>query len=234
MVMTAKQLPALTAEDVMSRGFVTLGRQTSLREAAGLLRRAGVCGAEVVDEQGRCVGMLWAADFLRWAADGCPDAVVGPALACPHQVQGRLLTGEESVICTLAEGSCPLQVMRPTTAGGHTAVCLQPQGVLSDWQQVTEDLPAGGAVCRYMSPDVVTAGPQTPLPELARRMIDAHSHRVVITEEGKPVGIVSALDVLAAVARDEAGLAGHPERWPPLRGPGPGRGDTHCVEGGLR
>jgi CBS-domain-containing membrane protein len=34
-------------------------------------------------------------------------------------------------------------------------------------------------------------------------MIDAHIHRVVvIDEEGKPIGIVSATDVLAVVARE--------------------------------
>ncbi len=43
--------------------------------------------------------------------------------ACPYQVKGRLLTGEEAVICTQCEGSCPLQVIHPETGGRHTALC---------------------------------------------------------------------------------------------------------------
>jgi CBS domain-containing protein len=55
-----------------------------------------------------------------------------------------------------------------------------------------------------MTTDVVTASPQTPLPELARMMVDAHIHRIVITDDlGKPVGIISTTDVLAAVARED-------------------------------
>src|SRR5262249_44754110 len=36
-------------------------------------------------------------------------------------VEGRLLTGQEAVICMLAEGSCPLQRMQPSTGGRHVA-----------------------------------------------------------------------------------------------------------------
>ena len=119
MFTTAKPLLALTAEDLMSREVVTVPRRMSLRDAAGLLRRARISGAPVLDEPGRCVGVLSATDFLRWAEDGCPGAADGPALACPYQVKGRRLTGEETVICTLAEGGCPLQEVRPLTGGRH-------------------------------------------------------------------------------------------------------------------
>jgi CBS domain-containing protein len=172
----------------------------ALRDAAGLLRRARVSGAPVVDEQGRCVGVLSAADLLRWAEDGCPGIVEEPAPACSYLVKGRLLTGEDAVMCTLAEGSCPLQKMQPTTDGRHTAVCLLPTGVLTDWQQVNANPPSGTAA-QYMRTDVVSAGGKTPLPELARMMVDAQIHRVLILDErGRPVGVVSSTDLLAAAA----------------------------------
>jgi len=202
MITTAKPLPALTAEDVMSREVVTIPRQTSLENAARLLRRADVSGAPVVDEADRCVGVLTATDFLRWAEKGGADQSAGPAAACSYQVRGKLLSGEDAVICTLAEGSCPLQVVRPTLGGGHAATCLQPTGVLSDWQQVNEASPGGKRADRYMTTDVVSAGPRTPLHELARMMIDAHIHRILIVDErGRPVGVVSSTDILAALAR---------------------------------
>ena len=48
--------------------------------------------------------------------------------------------------------------------------------------------------------------------ELARRMIDVHIHRVIVVDQsGKPIGIVSSTDVLAALAQaDQArSLAEH-------------------------
>jgi CBS domain-containing protein len=187
----------------MSREVVTIPRRMSMRDAAGLLRRSRISGAPVLDEQERCVGVLSAADFVRWAEEGCPAPANGSPATCSYQVKGHLLTGEEeAVICTLAEGSCPLQEMRPGTDGRHTAICLQPHGVLMDWQQVTEDLP-GGTVGDYMTTDVVSAGRWMPLPELARMMVDAHIHRVpILDEQGRPVGIVSSTNLLGAIASD--------------------------------
>jgi CBS-domain-containing membrane protein len=94
--------------------------------------------------------------------------------------------------------------MRPTTGGRHTAVCLQPSGVLNDWQQHLTNLPVS-TVQRYMTGDVVTARPQTELAELVRTMIDAHIHRVVVVDEQcRPVGIVSSTDILAALAYSDS------------------------------
>ncbi len=210
---TRKPLIALKAADLMSRDVVTVPEGMSLRAAAHLLFQNQISGAPVVDASGRCIGVLSAADFVRWAIEGGHGAEDVPLPACPYQVKGRLLTGEGAVICTLAEGCCPLQVMRPTTTGRHTAVCRQPTGVLCDWQQVTEDLPRD-AVRHHMTADVVTTSPQTPLPELARMMIDAHIHRVIVVDAGRrPVGVVSSTDLLAALARagDGPGAAGPAE-----------------------
>jgi CBS domain-containing protein len=171
-----------------------------LREAARLLRQAQVSGAPVVDQQGRCVGVLSAADFLLWAEQEGRGTEKAPVPACPYQVKGRLLTGEEAVICTLAEGNCPLQVMRPTIGGRHTAICTLSSGILRDQQQAIEDLPADAVRC-YMTTDIVTAGPDSPLPRLARMMIDAHIHRIIVVDEEKrPIGVVSSTDLLAAMA----------------------------------
>ena len=200
MTTTTKPLLALTTSDLMSRDVITIPQEMSLRAAAHLFFQHQIGGAPVVDADGRCIGMLCATDFVHWAEEGAQGAEDVPLPACPYQVKGRLLTGEEAVICTLAEGSCPLQEMRPTTGGRHTAVCLQRNGVLPDWQQVTKNLPVS-AVQRYMTADVVTVGPQTPLPELARTMIDAHIHRVIVVDgQRRPIGIVSSTDILAALA----------------------------------
>jgi len=52
-----------------------------------------------------------------------------------------------------------------------------------------------------MTANVVTVGSQMLLAELARTMIDAHIHRVIVVdEERRPIGVVSSTDVLAALA----------------------------------
>jgi hypothetical protein len=53
------------------------------------------------------------------------------------------------------------------------------------------------------------APPQTPIGELARLMLDAHIHRIMVRDENnRPIGIVSSTDILAAVARAAASPAG--------------------------
>src|SRR5262249_25666525 len=162
---------------VMEIAPVTIPRRAPLRDAARLLRRAGASEAPVVDERGRCVGILSAADFLRWAEEGCPEASPTPSRTCSFQTEGRLLTGEAAVICRLPPGTGPLQSLRPTTAGRQTAVCLQPCGVLCDWQQTNDALPEGGVAGRYAAADAVTAAPTTPLRELGAMMADSRQTR---------------------------------------------------------
>jgi CBS-domain-containing membrane protein len=198
MLTKAKPAPALTAVDVMSRAVLAIPRRMALRDAARLLWRAGVGAAPVVDEQGRCVGLLSAVDFLRWAEEGCPAAGDGPVPCCRYQEKGRLLGGGEAALCTLPAGGCPLQSARATAAGRQALVCLQPTGVLCDWQQVPD-----GSVEGHMTSEVITASPTAPLAELARLMTGARVHRVpVLDDRGRPVGMVSTTDVLAAVARE--------------------------------
>jgi CBS domain-containing protein len=201
---TNKPLLALTAGDLMNRDVIRLPAEMPLRDAAHLLRCSQVSGAPVVDRDGRCIGVLSAADFLRWAECQGRATEEVPLPACPYLVKGRLLTGEEALICTQAEGNCPLQVLRATTGGRHTAICTRPVGMLKDGQPAVASLP-GDAVRAYMTPDIVTAGPQTPLPSLARIMLDAHIHRVIVVDdEQRPIGIVSSTDLIAALAHSGA------------------------------
>lgn len=200
MLATRTPLSALVAQDIMQHKVITIPHDLPLQEAAQLLCAEQISGAPVVDGAGRCIGMFSAADVVRRATER-PGAKIGPLPSCPFQVKGRLLTGEDAVICTLAEGRCPLQEVRPTTGGRHTVVCRQPSGTLCDWQLVPENVP-DDRVGRYMTADLVTAAPTTPLSELARDMLDAHIHRIVVVDaQRRPIGMVSSTDILAAVVR---------------------------------
>jgi CBS domain-containing protein len=55
---------------------------------------------------------------------------------------------------------------------------------------------------QYMTARPVTVAPSAPIGELAQIMVDAHIHRVlVVVDQGRPQGIVTSTDILAAVAR---------------------------------
>jgi CBS domain-containing protein len=56
-----------------------------------------------------------------------------------------------------------------------------------------------------MTADPVLAAPGTRIGDLARMMIDAHIHRIIVADPvtQRPLGIVSTMDVLAALARVE-------------------------------
>ncbi len=192
MHVTSGSAHAVAAAD-LHRDVVVVPRQMLVRQAAGLIHRARASAAAVVDEQGRCIGMLSAADVFRWIADGCPEVVLRPAAACPYQVHGRLLTGGEAVICILAHGSCPYQTPYPGLGGRSTGVCMRPENA---------DSPVG-TVPSYMTTDLVTVRPETPLPELLRRINDSPADcAFVVDESARPIGVVSAKDVLIAVGRE--------------------------------
>jgi CBS-domain-containing membrane protein len=80
-----------------------------------------------------------------------------------------------------------------------------------------EDSPSGAAP-RYLTTESIIARPQTPLLELVRQIRDAHADRLVVLDEcDRPIGIVSAMAVLNAIAEDrerDGGTGAGPEARP--------------------
>ena len=77
-----------------------------------------------------------------------------------------------------------------------------PGCMVSPWEVVEpESLPAE-KVSRYMTADPVLVSPTATVGDLARMMVDAHIHRVIVVDDdNRPVGVVSSMDILGAVAR---------------------------------
>lgn len=154
MVSTVDRLMTRQASDLMSQTLVVVPREMSLPAAAHLLTQAHVSGAPVVDEQGRCIGVLSNTDFLQYAevAKGRPEP-------------------------------CLIHAVQP-------------------WQIVDVENNSGEQVADLMTKDPVTVPPHTPIRALARMMVDAHIHRIIVVDEcQRPIGIVSSTDILAAVAQ---------------------------------
>jgi len=216
MVTTHKTLTDLTASDLMAREVVRLAEDMPLREAVRLLLEKQISGAPVVDADGKCVGVFSTTDFLRLGAkrDDITKAA-GPPLpvTCSFQIKQTMPSGREVVLCLLPPGACPIQVKEKEKEPGdkELLVCGQPHCVLVDWQVVElEQLPMDG-IRDFMTTDPVTVRPDTPVRALARLMIDAHIHRVIVVDEdSRPLGVVASTDLLAALA-----YGGHEESGPP-------------------
>jgi CBS domain-containing protein len=211
-----KLLQALTAGDLMNTDVVRLPQDMSLRDAARLLLQNQIGGAPVVDAQGKCVGVFSAVDFLRLSemrADATRPTSPPLPISCSFQAKHRMSDGKEVTLCTLPPGVCPIQVKQEEPGGEKLIVCSQPHCVLVDWQVVdVEELPTD-EVRRFMTPDPVTGRPDTSIRVLARMMIDAHIHRVIVVDEARrPVGVVSSTDLLATLAYADTEPVAEPER----------------------
>lgn len=204
MLATPKSLSTLTADDLMSRDVVRLTEEMPLRDAARLMLQKQIAGAPVVDREGRCVGVLSATDFLRLAEKRTDiSKPTDPTLpiTCPFQREFEVGDGKEITLCTLPLGVCPVQRKQKGLDGEERIVCTQPHSVLVDWQMVdAEKLPAD-EVHRFMTSDPVTVRPTISIRSMARMMIDAHIHRlIVVDKERRPISVVSSTDLLAAMA----------------------------------
>jgi CBS domain-containing protein len=188
----------------MTPDVVRFTEETPLREAGQLLYRNQIGGAPVVNAEGQCVGVLSAIDFVRLAlkrADATRPLAPPLPITRPFQVKHRIRDSEEVTVCILPPGVGPIQVKQTGTEREPLSVCGQPHYVLTDWQIVElEKLPMN-PVRQYMTADPVTVRPDTSIRVLARMMLDAHIHRVIVVDERqRPIGVVSGTDMLAALA----------------------------------
>ena len=165
MPLMTKPFLALTAKDLMNSEVTLIPRDMGMQAAARRLGQMHISGAPVVDEQGRCVGVLSSNDFVACCAANRT-----------HCAKHR------------AEANC--------------GPCTFPDCVGSEWQMVNVTENVEGMVRDLMTPDPVTVPPETPTARLAQMMVDAHVHRLIVVDnQHRPLGIVSATDIVAAVAR---------------------------------
>jgi CBS-domain-containing membrane protein len=125
------------------------------------------------------------------------------------------LKGSESITSAIATLERHQITGAPVVENGNRLI-----GILSLWDVVRSRGPAVGPTGRNqtetnsatvmdcMSPTVSGASPDELLVDVARKMCVAHWHRVpVLSSDGQLVGIISTMDVLAALVNmfDELG-----------------------------
>jgi CBS-domain-containing membrane protein len=122
-----------------------------------------------------------------------------------NQVSGAPVIDCRGVVVGVISSS---DFLRQSTDGKDRSGCGMSPCVYAEWQVVDVDQLPDETVRRRMTADPVTAEEHTPVSALARLMVDAHIHRVIIVDEERaPKGIVSSTDILAAVSRLEESLA---------------------------
>lgn len=191
-----------TAGDLMSRKVKTIRAGTPLREAGAELVKLGIRGAPVIDERGKCVGVLSVTDLARWTS-GWKEGRSSMPRTCPFQEKSRKPGGEETILCQLTEGRCPFQVRRELS-NGSALVCSEPNCVPTDWQIVEMDTHPTKVVRDIMTTTVVTTSATTSSSELARLMLEHQVHRLIVVDaQEHPIGIVTVDDLLQVLAHPD-------------------------------
>jgi CBS-domain-containing membrane protein len=150
------RLATLRVRDVMHTDVATVAAHQTMGEASEALVDHQISGAPVVDDKGRCVGVLTATDFVR------------------HQ---RTLHKDEDRFCRSKTdfGCCGQSPLEATVVRGD---------VVSAW----------------MSPAIQTIDADASLLTAANEMCLAHLHRLFVLDgHGRPIGVLTTLDLVAAM-----------------------------------
>lgn len=123
-------------------------------------------------------------------------------ILCRSQVSGApVVDGEGRIVGVLSS----FDFVHWAENGGSPMVpCHDDERAWKPWQMLDHEKHAKTMVADVMTRDPVTASPKTHVADLARMMLDAHIHRVIIVDEDRhPIGVISSMDILAALAKTE-------------------------------
>jgi CBS domain-containing protein len=153
---------ALTVRDIMDADPVTVGPSDDVETVVRLLRHHELPGVPVVNEGGRCIGIVTEADLV--IADEQGD------LHIPHYIE-------------LFGGVVFLEPLRRYEARLKKAFA--------------------STVADLMTEDPVTIDPSASVAEAGRLIVHRGHNRLPVVEHGRLVGVVTRVDVLEALTRDE-------------------------------
>ena len=145
------RLRSLKVSDVMTRSIVEVSSSHGMDEAAEIFAANHVSSAPVTDEQGNCVGILSATDFLQ---RDC----------------GRNSQDVDAHLLINGDLEAPLKIE-----------------------------PTCDVVGSYMTDAVQSIAPDQPLLNAARVMCVEHIHHLPVIEGRSVVGMISVMDVVAAM-----------------------------------
>ena len=167
-----ERLVALRVSDVMSKEVIAVTLDQTLPQAALILAEHGISAAPVVDVEGVCVGMISSSNFIRCAMQFAKSGAQAP---------------EEDVLRRCL-------VEKPLSESEETTTSQELNRIEIEQPQTN--------VSFYMYDAVQTVGIDVSLVVAARMMCETHHHHLpVIDSAGKPIGMLSTLDIASAMVK---------------------------------
>jgi CBS domain-containing protein len=180
----------LTVRDIMSPDVLTLGPDVTVRDAIELLAGQHITGAPVVAGR-RVVGVISANDVLAFeaATPGVPTAQ-SEQIEEEEEEEGPAAEGWEQ------EAEPPGNYYNELWADAGADVAERfAERAGPEWDVLAEH-----TVAEAMSRGVRSVHPDLSVSDAAAHMLDQRIHRAVVLEDGELVGIVTATDIMRAVA----------------------------------
>lgn len=178
---------AIAVRDVMCKDVVTVEPETTLREAADILARGGYGGLPVV-AGGQVVGVLSGRDLIDFSASARGRRSFREDV--PDWSDRGAWDAEED---GGPHGTFFLDLWRES---GEDLVDR-----FADDAGTDEDVLDQHVVAEVMTRKLVTVGPDTPVAGAADLMLETGVHRLLVVEEGRLLGVVTATDLLRVLAR---------------------------------
>ena len=198
----------LTVRDLMTTDVATVDPDLTLREAVELFTQRHVSGAPVT-AGGRLLGVLSASDVLAFegATPGIPTE--RPELELEEWNEPtEWVEGEEAPAAFFNDlwsdaGADVLE--RFTEVSGP------------EWDRLAEH-----TVGEAMTPSLCSVAAFVDIYTAAEYMVKAGVHRLIVTDEGRLVGLLSSMDIVRAVAEQRLIAAGpevrsNPRAWADVR-----------------
>ena len=175
----------ITAADLMNPKVLAVREDMTLRELAAYLIHHQITGAPVEDGGGRLVGVVSTVDIAEAMLTGPADADADAGLG-----SGPGANVEAGVAGSEEDGEVP---ERQGRQGGPEEPAEPGETDEADEPYLPED---DVLVRDIMTPAIESVPEDATVSEVASRMLDSHVHRLLVTRDGRPVGIITTSDLL--------------------------------------
>ena len=177
----------IRVRDLMTEDVITVGPYTTLRDLVAVLRDEQVSGVPVVSG-GKVVGVVSATDLVEFEAS--TPAVPAQQPEQPEWCEVEVLEGWDE------DDESPVSFYTDLWADVGADVLERFEETRSpEWDLLEEHV-----VAEIMTQRVRAIGPDRTAREAARMMREAKIHRVLVIDGDRLAGVVSASDIVTAVA----------------------------------
>ena len=211
----------LKVADVMTKPVVTANNEETLGVATTRMVKLGLKRLPVVNSEGKLVGVISRLDILRQVANS-PEVIpaaqlpIGAVRTVEDIMSARIpMVLQDDDLATIIEKFSATASHRLIVVGQNgkaiglisdsdVVARVQPvkrHGILDALRNIGKPPIGKETAFDLMSPEPLTAAPDLPVVDAAKRMLgDARKWLVVVDKNGKPLGLVDRQIMLEAIA----------------------------------